>query len=284
MIVLDAHALVLSADRMRYPFAGDAPPPQPGELEACTEVAGLRQALADRAPAGAVLVQRNRFHGHDNSLICDLAAASPALRALCSVDARRADAGAMARHWLEARGAHGLRFMEPEKGSDLGWLAGDAARDAWRAAAERGAVVDVHVFPWNRVEALAALAGLLRDFPDMPVLLDNLGNAAIEAGAPDFGIDAALRGVIDHPRLTLKFSDMTVQRAGRAGLEPTDIVARFAALVGAERLAWGSDVLPAGVDLGMAVEHAIGATAGLDEASRWAVLHDNVAALFGFAA
>lgn len=74
LTVLDSHALIYSADRARYPFAADAAPLQPDELEACTETAALDAALASGALSNAVLVQRGRFYGFDNALVCDLAA------------------------------------------------------------------------------------------------------------------------------------------------------------------------------------------------------------------
>jgi predicted TIM-barrel fold metal-dependent hydrolase len=277
MAAIDCHALVYAADTARYPLAPDAPPSQPAELETCTEAAALGAALDAGALTGAVLVQRNRFHGFNNALICDLAAHDARLRAIVSVDSRTPDAAAHARRLLALPNVSGLRLMEPEKGAGLDWLDGAHARAVWAAAADSGALVDVHVFPWNRDAGLAVLTGLVRDFPGLRVLVDNLGNGPIEDGAPDFGLDHT---VIDLAQVTLKFSEMTLGRIERAGLAAADVLSAVVARVGAERLVWGSDLLPPQRSL---AEAAARAAAALPVTQRDAVLTGNAARLFGFA-
>lgn len=280
MSAVDCHALVYAADRARYPFAGDAPPLQPGELEACAEAGDLAAAIASRALSRAVLVQRNRFYGFDNALICDLAASDARFRALVSVDSRAPAGPDQARRLLALPGIAGVRLMEPEKGAALDWLDGEHARAVWSLAADAGALVDVHLFPWNRAEGLARLAGLLGDFTGTAVLLDNLGNGPIESGAPDWGLDAALDGVADSPRLTFKFSEMTLGRLDRAGLDPAGALAAIVGRLGADRVVWGSDVLPPGRSLADAAGRAAAATALLSATDRHAVLAGNAARLF----
>lgn len=280
--MLDSHALVVSRDLDRYPPAPDAAPPAPGELEGAMDAGGLIAALDRGTLGGALLVLRNRFYGHDNALILDLAATDPRLRALCAVDGRAGDAEALGRDLLGRPGVAGLRFMEPEKGCDpMLWIGGDRVERLWRLAADRGALIDVHVFPWNRAAALPIVTALAARYPAVPVLVDNLGNGAIEAGAPDYGIDDGLRTLVAHDGVRLKFSDMSIARIERAGLAPADVIARHAALVGPERLFWGSDVLPPGRTLGEAAARAHAATASLDHAERALVLGGNAAALLG---
>jgi predicted TIM-barrel fold metal-dependent hydrolase len=281
--VIDCHALVYAADTARYPFAADAAPVEPADLDNCTEANALRDTLVTGAMAGAVLVQRNRFYGFDNTLICELAAGDPCLRALVSVDSRVRESLAEARRLLVLPGVAGMRLMEPEKGGNLDWLAGEHARALWTAAAAAGAVVDVHVFPWNRIEALALLGELMGAFPQVPVLLDNLGNGPIESGAPDCGLDAALDPVIDRPQLTLKFTEMTLGRIESADLEPAAAIGEVARRVGAERLAWGSDLLPPQRTLAEATARGVAATEALREEDRQAILSGTAMRLFGFA-
>lgn len=277
--VIDCHALTYAADRARYPFALDVPPVEQAELDNCTEASALRDALATEALACAVLVQRNRLYGFDNALICDLAASDPRLRALVSLDTQAPDCGATARRLLALPGVAGVRLMEPSKGSDLGWLSGEL----WAAVADNGALVDVHVFPWNRVEALELLGRLMDAFPHLPVLLDNLGNGAIESGAPEWGLDTALGAVLDRPQLTLKFSEMTLGKLERAGLDPAEAISALAHRVGAGRLVWGSDLLPPQRDLAEAAKRAVTSAKELSIEDREAVLSGNARRLFGFA-
>lgn len=275
----DCHALVYAADSARYPFAPDAAPLQPGELDTSIEADALAAALDAGALAGAVLVQRNRFYGLNNRLICDLAARDSRLRALVSVDSRTSHGVADGRRLLALPGVVGVRLMEPQKGAALEWLAGEHARALWAVAADTGALVDVHVFPWNRDEGLALLAGLVRDFPGVRVLLDNLGNGAIEAGAPDYGLDAAVTRLSEHPQVRFKFSEMTLARIDRASLDPSTVLAGIVGHVGAERLLWGSDLLPPDHSVADAAERA---AAALPPDHRDAVLAANARRLFGF--
>jgi len=282
LAIIDCHALVVSTDTARYPIAEDGPPPAPQDWAGCTSAEALMEALGAGVVSGAVLVQRNRFYGFDNGLICDLAAASPALRAICSVDARRDEAATDARDWIARRGASGIRFMEPSRGSDPSWIDSAAARGVWRVAADEGAIVDVHAFPWNRAMVLPVVRAMARKFPGLPILLDNLGNPSLQDGAPDFGLDAALAALADCPALTLKFSAMTLARLARTGLDPAAAMARFARAFGPDRLIWGSDLLGEDETLRDAATRAMRATDALGSAAQDAMLHGNAVRLFGF--
>lgn len=281
--IIDCHVLIASADQLSFPLAPGIGPLRPGELEGSLSPEQMRQSLQARAPVAAVLVQRGRFYGFDNRLVAQAATEGENLRAICAVDARLPDAAMAARHWLGQPNVSGIRMMEPEKGAHLDWLAGDHALGVWQAAADTGALVDVHVFPWNRAAALPELARLLRRFPQVRVVLDNLGNGPVETGAPDFGIDALmLREFADAPQLSFKFSEMTLDRLDGAGLDHATAIARHAALLGAERLLWGSDIIPPGMGLADAAMRAQQATAGLGLASRRLILSGNAERLFGF--
>lgn len=281
MKVMDCHALVVGEDLARYPYGEGVPPLKPGEMDGFTDVSALHEQIFRDDCAGGVLVQRGRNYGFDNALICDLAAENPKLRALCSVDMSRADCAEIARRTLARANVAGLRLMEPAKGCDLAWLSGENARNIWKIVADTGAIMDVHVFPWNRVDGLAALADLLQAFPQIPVLLDNLGGIGVENGAPDFGIDPLLEKIADYRQVTLKISEMTIGRLEKAGLESSAAVARIVSLVGAERLIWGSDILPSGMSLGDAGQRAVAATSGLKSQAQESVLYRNGQRLFG---
>ncbi|MDB5682827.1 MAG: hypothetical protein JWM75_525 [Sphingomonas bacterium] len=273
---IDCHALIVSDDRDRFPFDPDAEPPRPGEVEASLSPERLGAALADAVVAGAVLVQRGRFHGFDNRLVTAIAAKDVRLRALCTVD-RAETHGAEARRLLASRHVAGIRLMEPHKGADLGWL---ESRALWSAAADAGALIDVHLFPWNRPAAIAALRLLIRDHPETPVLVDNLGAAAVEDGEPDFGIDAPLAALAEFANVTFKFSDMTIGRLVGAQGDAAAAIERFVRFAGADRLCWGSDVLPAGRSYGEAVSDAQAAVQRLAPDEQAAVLYGTARRLF----
>lgn len=274
---IDTHVLIASSDLAAFPVAEEVDPRELTDSPKYPDVA----ALLDRGSlAGAVLVQRGRQYGFDNRLICAVAAADPRVRAICAVDGRNETCGDEAKRLLTLPGVAGLRLMEPAKGADLKWLCGPGATEAWRAAAECGAIMDVHVFPWNRATALPELARLAGEFPEVPVLIDNCGNIAVEEGAPRFGIDPLLERAAQRSQVSLKFSSMTLARLGKAGLHPGEAVAAFAVCFGAERLCWGSDVLAAGLTLEQAAEQARQAVSGLPAEKAEAILSGNAQALF----
>ncbi len=275
--VIDSHLLIASRDLARFPLAAGV---DPAEIEGSPGRREINALLDGRELAGAVLVQRGRQYGYDNALICAAAAADPRLRAVCAVDGRSDDCGDVARDLLARPGVVGLRLMEPEKGASLDWLCGPGARDAWRAAADAGAVMDVHVFPWNRLAGLEELEKLLAEYSGLRVVLDNLGNPALEDGPPDFGVDDALVRVAGHRQVTLKVSAMSFARASKAELEPAALLEAMVARFGASRLCWGSDVLLGGATPESAIAEARQAAAGLSDKDAAMVLSSTARALF----
>lgn len=271
--IIDTHVLLVADDPWRYPFDPAAAPFAPGEAESLTRQRALVAALDEGAFAGAVLVQRVRTHGFDNRLVCDLAAADPRLRALVAVG----PVGEGAASLLGRPGVAGLRLMEQTKGQGAEWLSGPAARAQWAAAEVHGAVVDVHAYPWNRAMVLTELDRLAGDYPGARVLLDNLG------ADPCVPPGASLRPLARHANLALKFSAITLARIADAGIAAADAIGPYLDAFGADRLLWGSDVLPVGITLAQANAHARAALSALPQTQRAALLHGNAARLFGLA-
>ena len=230
--------------------------------------------------SGAVLVQRGRTYGYDNRLICDLAAHGTAIRAICSVDTRDPRAGSEAHRLLALPGVAGLRLMEPAKGVPLDWLDGPGARDIWREVNDHCAVIDVHVFPWNRAVALPRLAMLARDFPALTIIIDNLGNPTVDQGPPRFGIDDHLLHLVDCEQVHFKISAMVLDRIEAAGHDPALALASSVGLLGAERLCWGSDVLGPGLGLADAIDQALDATSLVSAQDAAMVLSGNARRIF----
>lgn len=278
---LDAHVLLASDDPAQYPPNPLGPPLTPEELDAPLTAARLVSQLDALHIERVVAVQRGRIYGFDNSYVCDMAALYPRrISAVCSIDTSDPHSGERALYWVKVRGAAGVRFMEPVKGSDLGWLDGAGARQVWRVAAERQIPVAVHFFPWNRSAGMTALLGILAEFPRTPVVLDNLSGISLDA--LDFGVDDLLRRAAQHPCVFIKFTMITMTRLEAAGLLPSapTLIKRILDLFGAQRMMWGSDVLPAGCSYSQATQRAIAAVAGCSERERRSLLHDTAASLY----
>jgi L-fuconolactonase len=278
--LLDAHALIRSDDPARYPFQPLGPPLEPREREQGVTDTQLLAALDASHIERAVLVQRARLYAYDNRYVGDAAHAHPTrLQFVCQVDAADRDCVQQARDWI-ARGAVGVRFMEPTKGSDLAWLDGAGARAVWQVTCDEGVPISVHFFPWNRAAGLAILARRLQEMSPRALVLDSLAGTAVESGPPDYGVDDALRAVLGFRETHLKLTAMTLARLATAKLPAEALVTRLAAEVGAARLLWGSDVLGPGQIYGSVVAQIVQATAALSDRERAQVLHGTAAALF----
>lgn len=271
---LDSHALVASPDRASYPRAPDAPPP---EAEPSCEQ--LMARLARCGGEGAILVQRSRSYGYDNRYILDAATCYPQhVRAVAMVDSLAPDSAAKAAAMLERREVAALRLMEPVQGAPLDWLDGPLAQAQWRLLAERGGVMQIHLFPWARAEGLARLSRLCIRYPDVTLVLDNLTN--IDLTAPDFGMDNAFLAWADNPAVHFRFTTLALARCVAAGIPPAQAIAAVAARFGAERLLWGSDIVPTGMRYGEAVKLGLAAVADLSGTAQRDVLHANARRLF----
>lgn len=241
--MIDTHAHLLTADTTAYPPSPPSGALNPGDLDDPMTVERLLCEMDACQVERAVLVQRGSIYGFDSSYVCDSAARYPdRLAAVCSIDATRADCAAAVRHWVQDRGAVGIRFMELVKGADISWLDGPEARKAWAEAAHIGVPVCLHFFPWNRTEGLTRLAAILADFPGVQVVVDHLAAIRSDAGPPDHGVDVLLEQVARFDGVHVKFTTIPLGRLDAAGIDFCPVIARVAQLFGPQRMMWGSDI------------------------------------------
>lgn len=282
MIVLfDSHAHVNTTDTGKYPVAPLSGSLAPTALADAWPAERLIAAMDGTGVSRAVVVQRAHVYGFDNSYCLDAAAAFPdRLRALCVIDGRSDGAADATRHCLD-RGALGIRFTEPEKGAGLDWLNSDGALAAWRLAVDRGASIRVHMYRWNRIEALAALLDIVRRFPQTTLVLDHLSNLAPESG-PDFGIDEPLRRLMEHRGTHLMFSMINLGRWERDGVNAAPVIRRVVSEFGADRVMWGSDVGNTPGRYDTMIEKAWAAASLLSKDERVAVFQTTATRVYGW--
>lgn len=241
--MLDTHAHLISDDPDTYPPATSGGQVPHKDLASPLTAESLLASLDRAGVRHALLVQRGSLYGFDNRYVCDSARRYPQrLAAVCSIDASAADPASTVRYWVRERGAVGIRLMELTKGSDLAWLDCAPPYPVWRAAEALGIPVCVHLFPWNRRAGLEALRQILGELPRVRVVIDHFSNMNVQAGAPDFGVDAPLSALAEFASVSLKFTTIPLGRLDAAGIDAAPILARVIALFGAERVMWGSDV------------------------------------------
>lgn len=280
-LLIDSHALVAALGNTHWPLAPDAPPPSPAEQAGERTTTALLDDMESSDVGRAVLVQRNRYYGYDNGYICDAFRAAPdRLRMVCAVDGLSPACATQAESWLSRDGTVGIRFMEPAKNAPLDWLGSAHARAAWAVAATRGAIVQVHLFPWARSAAIPVLLELIAQFPDLDVVIDNLSNIDLATGAPLFGMDDGFSALADCGRVHMRVTTLGLHRAQVAGVDLATAMTALAQRLGPERLLWGTDIIPAGMDYAGAVALALQSTSTLAEGDRARILHDNAARLF----
>ena len=191
--MIDAHAHLVTPDTTAFPPApigGETLKPEAMANHLTVEaLIGLMDRFAVNK---AVVVQRAHVYGYDNAYVLHAATRFPArLAAVVCIDAGVETAGATAER-LIAAGAGGLRFTPAAAAlGDETWFAGPAALDVWTAAERSGASLCLDAFRKNRDAGIAALVPLLERFPEVPVVLDHVGNPDSEE--PGFGSRRSLR-------------------------------------------------------------------------------------------
>jgi predicted TIM-barrel fold metal-dependent hydrolase len=112
-------------------------------------------------------------------------------------------------------------------------FADDGVRALWRAAAELGLIVELHIGPNYAAQAGEAIAA----FPSVPVLIDHMAE-------PKFGTPAEYAEVLRLARfanVTMKLSGLShVSNDAPLHLDIKPLVRQLADAFGPERLCWGS--------------------------------------------
>lgn len=298
-MIFDTHAHVLSADAERYPHAalrgGTRPPVPPMTFPVERLVEAMDAAGVDRA----CLVQRATLYGYDNRYMLDSVAAYPErFRAVAVLDAQDPASPAALARLVREHGLAGLRIVAPKLDArDTDWLASEQAMALWAAAADHALPVAVILYRLNNDAGRAAMLRVARRFTGLPIVLDHCGMphastpetkwAAAQGldyaigPPPGFGVAEALSPFAELAQVHFKVTDINFERLEEAGHAPVDFVNRLAALAGAERLVWGSDVGQSTAPYGEMLARAEHAGAGLGEAGRQAFLGRNAVRLYG---
>jgi predicted TIM-barrel fold metal-dependent hydrolase len=191
--------------------------------------------------ARVVLVHSTSAYGFENGYEADCAARYPdRFVAVGGIDALAPDAPQRIAYWVRERGIAGLRIYAAGPAvanEDAAFIDDPASFPAWNTVAEFGIPMILHV----RFHALPRVEALLKRFPQIPMILDNLAAPPIDDGLPYAAADA-LFALAKYPQLYLKVTSIVLQRdlsrgSGNFGTFFERVVAEF----GAERLLWGSN-------------------------------------------
>jgi predicted TIM-barrel fold metal-dependent hydrolase len=266
-MIIDWGTHMFSRDRRRYPFHPQATytPDESAQLDdpLATYLDYMRREGVDRA----VLVQPEPY-GDDHTLLLECLAREPERLRGASLFYPNDPDGPRKLAELARRESRivAVRFHAHRgKETYLHSFADDGVRALWRAAAELGLVVELHIGPNYAADAATAIAA----YPSVPVLIDHLAEPHM-GNAVEY---AEVLGLARFDNVYMKISGLS-HISGDAPLYLD--VRRFTRLVadtfGPQRLVWGNDPLQA-VDAQL--EH-------FSMAERARVKGGNLAALLGF--
>ncbi|MDW3219263.1 MAG: amidohydrolase family protein [Acidimicrobiales bacterium] len=263
--MIDAHLHVVDAatagpDRTGHPDGAwwealDASPPT---------VAGR---LAAAGVDGGVLVQAVGAHGFDNTFALESAAAlGDRWRAVAAVGADDPDPAATLERAARA-GATGARLFSVPL-PEVSWLDADRGRVVAEQCRDLGLTPMICCLP----EELPAAARLVAAVADLEFAIDHAGFVAIG------GDEGELGALVAHENVVLKISTGVFDHSA---LDPAATVRRLLDLVGADRLAWGSDHPQIrDRDYRTLADLARASVDGLPDATRAAVLEGTTARLW----
>lgn len=288
-MIFDTHAHLVCSDRDAYPPKPLRGELTPGEFDDPVTVEKLVAVMAENGIARACAVQRAHVYGYDNSYMLDsVARFAHLLRAVVVLDPQDAATPESIRHHARDHGIAGVRFGARDlAGGDLGWLTSEASALAWRAAADLGLPICIHVLHVQRDAVLPALAARLAQFADATVVIDHVGGAhaarveqawlAAQGRAPGEEMPDSLLRLADHANAIVKLSEINLDGSP----DPAAFVSRVVSLFGEGRVIWGSDIGQSRADYGHMVAQARESVAHLTKAQQVAILGGNAVRIYG---
>ena len=240
--VIEWNAHIFSADTERYPFHPQAVyKPNAARLSADPFADYLRR-LDDEGIDRAVIVHPEPY-GDDHRLVLDCLQRAPdRLRGTClfypkDPDATRKLEDLIAREpKIVALRFHAHRGKEQYLDS----FDGAGVRAQWAKAADLGLIVELHIGP----NYAAQCAARIREFPDVPVLIDHLAEAKL--GTPIEYADVL--ELAQFPNVYMKLSGINhFASDGPVYESAKPFTRRVASEFGPDHLVWGSGT-PAIVD------------------------------------
>jgi predicted TIM-barrel fold metal-dependent hydrolase len=233
-MVIEWNAHMFSRDTRRYPFhPAAAYLPSATDLEddpLTIYIERMRQLGINRA----VLVHPEPY-GDDHRLILDCLAREPErLRGVCHFFPKDPDSPRKLAEIVRDEPRIVAVRLHAHRGKDhyFDSFADTTVRAIWRAAAELGLMVELHIGPNYAAQASVAIAA----FPSVPVLIDHLGE-------PQFGTSAEYADVLELARFEhvwMKISGIGyISSEAPLYLDVRPFVRRVAETFGPDRLCWG---------------------------------------------
>ncbi len=277
--LFDAHAHLKSDDLAHYPHAPAPPalpgPPPPQPTSETPEVVRVLRWMDQNGVGGGAAVQHRGTYGTDNRYLLDSTDQyRHRLVPIVVLDAEDPNAPAAVRLLIDEHAIAGIRLTGGAAEGGLPWLESPAAQRTWAALNAAGLVADLMTLPPSHsTEAMAAYGRLARSYPRVRLVLDHCAWPDA-ARAPEFGLRPEHRALLATPNVYFKFTTVNLELLRSANASAKEALRHFAAVLGANRLMWGSDI---GNSAGLYAEmvgRIVAASSGLSKRDRRLLLHD----------
>ena len=237
--IVDIHPHIMATDTERYPIT-----PLEGKRSVWSEkrhvtIEELIVAMDEAGVDKAAIVQSVSTHGYDNSYLADsVALQSKRCTGVFSLDVLAADSPEKIRYWVKERKLSGLRLYTggPTIGKQSTWMSDPKTFPGWECAAELGIPVCVTLRP----EGLPHLMVLIKEFPQVRIIVDHMMEPPIAEGPPyagsEFVFDLARYG-----NVYLKLDTMNIRTSRKGKGSPETFFPLLVKKFGASRIAWGSN-------------------------------------------
>lgn len=236
--IIDIHPHIISDNDEKYPRSPLFGVQSTWSKERPVTVDMFVEQMKLAGVAKAAIVQASTCYGHDNSYVTDSCLRFPdKVAAVCSADFLIPDAVDVIKHW-QSRGMVGLRlFMGGSTAAiDTSWLDDPRSFPAWDYSAQNRIPVCLQMSDagFERME------NIIRQFPNIILLLDHLAMAELTDGYP-YEKAAPLFRMAKHKNIYLKCTPRTFGDLKKGKADATSFFKKLVGEYGASRIAWGSN-------------------------------------------
>ena len=238
MIIVDTHPHIVSADTTKYPITPLGGTRSEWSSDHAVDAEHMIASMKEAGVDHAAMVHSSTTYGFNCEYVADSVAKYPKqFTGVFSTDITAPDCPEKMRYWF-SRGCTGQRVFTRGSTMTEAWVRLDDPKvfPCYRTAEEFG--ISIAVNP--RVKNFDELEAILKQFPKVNFILENLGKPDTEDGAP-FNNAKPLWDLARYPNLYLKIKSENNLDASKGKSTPETLFAKIVSVYGANRLIWGSN-------------------------------------------
>lgn len=237
-MIVDIHPHIVSDDETRYPITPIGGKRSDWSHERSVTTETFLESMADAGVDKAAVVHSSTTYGFECDYLADAVAAHPdKLTGVFSINVLAPDAVDAMRKWHE-KGLTGIRIFTRGSTMKDAWLAIDDPLifPCYEYADQNDISVAVNV----TLDVFSQLETVLKQFPRVNFILDQLGKADFSEGAP-YAAAQPLFDLAKYPNLYLKLKSAAFSQAKKGNSTSEAMFGKLVSEFGANRLAWGSN-------------------------------------------